>query len=127
MAEILIQDLPEYFDQVQEQISEQSIESLLKDLAPYFVDGWYRRFSTQTNADGSPWSSDLVDTGELRSSFDMEVRDQKVIAGPQGERNEDVAAYNAERGNSVLGVDEELADIVINALDMLMYRAFGGV
>jgi len=116
--------LDEYFAQAAGKLSPEEVKKLLEDeLSPAFIEAWYRRFNTQTNADGSPWSSDLVDTGELRDSISVDVVDTSIIAGPTGARNEDLADVLALRGNMVGGIDEELDSRIALALDNLMYEA----
>lgn len=121
------EELPSHLSSVASHLKPDELFRLLKDeLEPCFRNAWERRFATQSNADGSPWSSDLIDTGELYSSLRVTVTRDGISAGPGGQRNVDVAGYQEERGNSVGGVDDELDEQIATALDNWMGRAFEG-
>lgn len=120
-----IVNLPEHFDNVAALLGPDELRRLLQDeLSPEFYEAWYRRFATQTNADGSPWSSDLIDTGELFASINVTIVDTSIEAGPDGDRNIDVAEQQAALGNYVGGIDEILHEQIATALDNWMGRAF---
>jgi len=122
---INVYDLSSHFERVADLLGEAELQRLLQDeISPQFILAWERRFQTETNADGSPWSSDLVDTGELRDSVEVIVENTSIIAGPGGDRNVKVAEEQADRGNVVGGIDEELDDFIMESLDNWMGRAF---
>lgn len=120
-----ITNLDGHFDAVVSGLGLDKIRAMLADkVSPEFLAAWDRRFNTQSNADGSPWSSDLVDTGELRSSVSVGVTDNTVSAGPSGARNEDIAAVWQDRGNDVCGIDEQLDEAIAEILDAFVGDAF---
>lgn len=117
-------ELGEHFLQAASKFNTNDIDKVLSDeLVQEFIAAWYRRFDSQTNSDGSPWSSDLVDTGELRASIEVLVGNQRIEAGPSGARNEDLAIILADKGNVVGGIDDELDDKISRVLDNFMYEA----
>jgi len=120
-----ITDLPRHFDNIASDLGLDRLSEFLRDdIAPLMTEAWNRRFDTQTNSDGTPWNSDLVDTGELRDSCEVAVEGDRVVAGPGGARNEDVAAAQAGHGNFVSGIDDTLSDEALELLDEWVGRAF---
>lgn len=94
-------------------------------VAPLMLRGVEERFSTESGPDGSPWSSGLVETGELRASYSVIPGSANTkTVGPVGERNETIAAAQEGRGNVITGWTPEMIEdvdrIISERLDEIM-------
>lgn len=108
-------ELPEDFDRQADNILK--IDSLLEEIGLVMLQDVEERFLSESGPDGSPWSSDLVDTGELRDSFTISISNNSVGVEPSGVRNEDIVAIQEDKGNIIMGFSDACLEEIDRLLD----------
>lgn len=128
MATLLYSELSQHFMTISNLLGGDRFENFFQtEIYPIMQASWERRFASQTGPDGESWSSDLVDTGQLRASFSLLGIDTKhIVGGPSEGRNQDVALAQAEIGNLVAGFDTEALEAISEALSKFLDSAFMG-
>jgi hypothetical protein len=126
MADLRFEEMPMEFARIANALDPDKVQELLDNTeGPLMLQFVADRFDAQSGPTGA-WSSDLVETGEFRDSFEITSGEQIVGVGPEGDRNITIAEEQEIKGNVVTGWDEDSLNAVEGRLVEFLDNAFGG-